>query len=222
MIDMLQNAKDLIAKGKILGDPELVQMGMDLLEQYSPTEKTMARGLGSEASVDEFAPIYEPAGPMYICNNCNYEMVFDKPGRKRCPECKKHKLILVEPTLEIVDSPLVNPNRVTEDDFRTQVRGQKSDRVHYDDQGNPDGMIRRSEQVEGMTNIWEDDGVEEQDATNELLKKITKVTPRTRKPPKLVTLKCENCQTIEHVHPIHAVGKSRYLCSKCIRRRSQH
>lgn len=42
MIDLKEQAKKIIAKGKELADPELIQMGLDLLNEESPEEKPVA------------------------------------------------------------------------------------------------------------------------------------------------------------------------------------
>lgn len=73
MIDMIKNAKDLIAKGKTLNDPELVQMGMDLLQEYDKK-------------------VIPTPNSQYVCSNCGHTMPVDKEGRKKCPKCKKNKL----------------------------------------------------------------------------------------------------------------------------------
>lgn len=232
MIDILKNAKDLIAKGKTLGDPELVQMGMDLLEQYSPSEK-----LEVPDGYVEPTPEPEPE-PQYVCENCGHTMPVDKEGRKRCPECKKHKLVIEQPAMpekpkrpnpeellvafdEQQIQPAPQPGRDV-DQFHMQVRSVNDSRIHYDENGNPDGIIRRREQVDPsmIHNIWSDDGEEEHDQANELLKKFTKVSPRTRPPAKKVEVSCEQCHKVEMLHPIHAGGRGRHICEKCIRRMS--
>lgn len=234
MIDMLQNAKDLIAKGKDLGDPELIQMGMELLEQYSPIDPT--------PYIVPAEDIPEPisATPFYVCSNCDHNMPVDKEGRKRCPECKKHKLQMVTPTAKVVDD---EPQRPTYDEllealenqamspqpnndmdqFHMQVRAQGDKRIHYDENGKADGVIRKREQVDPtmITNVWQDEGEDRDDAGNALLKKFTKVSPRTRQPAKMLDVECDNCHKVEKMHPIHAGGRGRHLCEKCIRRRSQ-
>ena len=229
MIDMLQNAKDLIAKGKTLGDPDLIQMGMDLLEQYSPTE--MAEAIEENGGFREVSKTMEP---QYVCENCGHTMPVDKE-RKRCPECKKHKLKINKP------DPLPKPEKPSYDEllqaleeqqsgraptsnsFEMKIRGDSNSRIHYDDEGNPDGIIRKREQVDTsqIKNIWEDDGEYKDDAANELLKKFTKVSPRTRAPVNYVTVQCQLCNKTEKVHPIHAGGRGRHLCEACVRRRSR-
>lgn len=68
MTTMLEKAKDLIEKGEQLNDPEIVQMGYDLLQDASPD-------------------LIE-----YKCQNCEHELKSPKK-RKKCPQCGKHKLI---------------------------------------------------------------------------------------------------------------------------------
>jgi transposase-like protein len=218
MIDMLDNAKQLIAKGKTLGDPELVQMGMDLLEKYSPTESELEEDI-----------VFEDK---YICSNCGHEMPVDKEGRKRCPECKKHKLELVKAN-NFVDVPEGKESAILDyfekqnktastqqyDEFFTQVRDRDAQRLHYDDQGNPDGLIRRREEVDPnqIRNDWVDNKTEEiDDPVNEILKKYTKRTPRTRASVKMVDVKCDRCGRHEKLHPIHVRGRSRYVCARCV------
>ena len=89
MIDMLKNAKDLIAKGKSLEDPELIQMGMDLLEQYNPDQTSQ--------TIEDSGGFKEVDKPQYVCENCGHTMLVDKEGRKRCPVCKKHQLQIYSP-----------------------------------------------------------------------------------------------------------------------------
>jgi len=223
MIDMLKNAKDLIAKGKVLNDPDLIQMGMDLLEQYSPSEPIpeFENNLPSISGENPKFPLDLLRQPEYVCENCGHTIPVDKEGRKKCPECKKHKLKLVK--YEAQPQPQQQPKKDKEDIFYTQIRNVGNDRIHYDDEGNPDGIIRRREPVDPnkIHNTFIDDGEDSDDPLNEKLKKITKVSPRTRKPTNFVTVTCENCSKKEKVHPIHAGARGRYLCSQCIRRRSR-
>lgn len=210
MIDMVQNAKDLIQKGKTLQDPDLVQMGMDLLSQYEIDD-----------SDDE-----ENKEPQYVCQSCGHVMQVDRPNRKKCPKCKKHKLVLeqdnISKTTEQQSDQQTENQKIDSNSFSMQVRGPKSDRIHYNDQGEPDGVIRKSEEIDPkkIDNIWQDDGEYRDDNANTLLKQFTKATPRTRQRTQKVKVECENCHSIEYVHPIHATSRGRYLCERCIRRRS--
>lgn len=203
MLDMLQNAKNLIAKGKSLGDPELIQMGMDLLEQYNPI---------SEIEVPQ-------PEPKYHCENCGYEMSIDKVGRKKCPQCKKNKLSLLE--IEVKQPEI--PHRATPDDFTTQIRTRdpQRDRTRYNEKGEPEGTYAKIEQIGRIVNVWKDDGIEGNDAENERLKANHKISPRNRPPATLVNVVCDSCKKSFNVHPIHVSSRERYLCDRCISRRSR-
>jgi hypothetical protein len=230
MIDMVQNAKDLIAKGKLLKDPELIQMGMDLLEEYQPKYGDV-KGTFADTK-DTFDDLVTPE-PEYWCQNCGHTMPVDKEGRKRCPECKKHKLQIREPIDIKIKVPDVieefdqaqaaptNPNRVDMDQFRVQIRSPESGRIRYNENGEVDGIYTKTEQIEGVTNVWQDDGAEGNDPGNEQLKKFTQVSPRTRKAAKLVEAVCESCKKTERLHPLHTGARSRHLCGACIRKRSR-
>ena len=222
MIDMIQNAKDLIQKGKDLNDPELIQMGMNLLEQYSPSGQVdIVPVLNTETvpasdGIENLKKINK--GPQskdrFLCENCGFEMEYDKP-RKRCPECKKHKLIIVrsipEENAKPLNIPLVNQ-------FSTQIRNKPKQRLRVNEDGRVEGVYTRPEPVEGITNVWNDDLTEGMDEENERLKSLTKRSPRERPPFKKMEVKCENCGKIEKVHPLHAAGRARHLCIKCIGR----
>jgi len=220
-LNMIDMAKDLIAKGNQLNDPELVAMGMSMLDKYQ------------DAPVPEYAVVSTPAeSAKYVCGDCGHEMEYDKPGRKKCPACKKHRLKLVEPkpveikpTQEAIDKlgGILNgqkndTHRATAEDFSVQIRKPNSTRIRYDDNGEPVGQYTRTEQIEGVTNVWSDDMEEGFDAENERLKAVTKVSPRTRKAPRMVKAVCDVCHNEQTVHPIHVSGRARYVCDRCVRR----
>lgn len=225
-LDMIDMAKDLIQKGNALNDPELVAMGMSMLEKYQEHD-----------DVPDYAIVTTKESVVhYLCTNCNHTMDYDKSGRKKCPKCKKHTLILnevsvmeVKPSEEginklnkILSSNNLKSHRATADDFSTQIRQPKSSRIRYDDQGNPVGMYTRTEQIEGVTNVWTDEDKEEgQDEQNEILKKLTKVSPRTRPPVKFKKMTCEVCHNTFDIHPIHVGGRAQFVCDRCIRRRTR-
>lgn len=221
MIQMIDMAKDLIAKGNALNDPELVAMGMQMLEKYQ------------DAPVPDYAVVSTPVEQAkYVCGNCGHETEYDKPGRKKCPECKKHKLKLQEPKFTpvpsqsgidklsdiLLENKSLDPHRATADDFSRQIRQPNQSRIRYDDNGQPVGMYTRTEQIEGVTNVWKDEGEDRNDPENERLKALTKVSPRTRKPPKMVKAVCDVCHGESMVHPIHVSGRARYVCDRCVRR----
>lgn len=228
-MNMLDMAKDLINKGNELGDPELVAMGMQMLEKYRSDEVPGLQNLKCEVpGLQDIVPTEEMLSPQYECTHCQHIMPYDKPGRKKCPACKKHTLIVMEPIVELAApnkvllSDVMPTKRMAASDFSTQIRQTKNSRIRYNDDGVPEGTYARTEQVEGMTtNIWSDDKTEGFDAANEMLKKFTKVTPRTRKPARMVKVICNECKTQHEVHPIHAGGRGRYICDKCVKRRSR-
>jgi predicted Zn-ribbon and HTH transcriptional regulator len=201
MSDLLEKAKQIIAKGKALQDPDLIQMGMDLLEEMGPPP-------------DNESPSY------YKCKNCGHTMPVDKE-RKRCPKCNKHKLSIVTPPAPSDVAPPPTPDN---NSFYHEIRSKQQERTYYDDEGNPVGRYTKTEQFEPktFTNVFNDDKTEfVDDPVNEKLKAITKVNPRTRKSTNLVSVKCDGCGKEDQVHPIHMASSSRYLCNKCAGRRSQ-
>ena len=160
---------------------------------------------------------------VYICANCQHTFTSSKE-RKRCPECKKHQLVKQNLDVDLMDNleePEPKPKNLT-DQFTTQIRQRSNSRVRYTETGKEEGVYTRSEPIEGVTNVWDDvDPEEGQDRDNEILKKFTKVSERTRKPVNMVEVKCDSCNRVERVHPIHVSGRSRHLCNKCVARRSK-
>ncbi len=218
-MNMLDMAKDLINKGNELGDPELVSMGMAMLEKYRDDKEPGLESLQCEVpGLQDILITEDILSPQYECTHCQYTMSYDKPGRKKCPVCKKHTLIVMKPVVEVAKPP----KRKDVNDFSTQIRQTGKARIRYNEDGVPEGTYSRTEQVEGMTtNIFEDDKTEGFDKSNELLKQFTKFTPRTRKPPRMVKVICNECKTQHEVHPIHAGGRGRFICDKCVKRRSR-
>ena len=215
MQNMLELGKSLIVKGNELNDPELVSMGMSMLEKYKDDVPT------DEQEENVFDPL--PIIPeKYVCTNCSYTFAVDKPGRKKCPECKKHTLQIISvATTELRISEPKRSGRATADDFLVQIRETKKSRIRYNEKGEEDGTYADTQQVEGISNVWKDDGEEGKDRANELLKEVMKISPRTRRPTKLMSVVCEECKKQSTVHPLHAGGRGRYLCDKCIKRRSK-
>jgi transposase-like protein len=203
MIDMIKNAKELIAKGKLLNDPELVQMGMDLLNQYDP---------------DQMSETVENNGPLktdtlyYHCHNCKYTFPVDKEGRKKCPECKKHKLKIDQATnIELT------PKKTHElEQFNMQIRKTDKNRVRYNEDGQQEGTYTKSESIGPIKNVWDDNGTEEQDDANTTLKQFTHFSPRTRPHVKMVEVQCDRCKSIRLENPIHVRNRARYVCARCV------
>lgn len=230
MLDMRQTAKDLIQKGEELGDDELISMGMTMLEKYKQAkfqhsgqdeEFNMMKVLPQEEGVpddddDELPEEY------YQCTNCDAIVPYDKPGRKKCPSCKKHTLLYFKPEQKIIPKPKIN-HRASADEFTTQIRGaKKSARVRYNEAGEQEGVYTRTEQVDGVTNVWDDeDRTEGQDEQNELLKRFTKVSPRRRAPVKMMKVVCDECKTIHLEHPLHVGGRAKYVCNRCLKKKTR-
>jgi Zn finger protein HypA/HybF involved in hydrogenase expression len=213
MIDMLKNAKDLIAKGKKLNDPELIQMGIDLLQQYNPDQITPT--IENNGGFRQISKVFNKLPePQYVCDSCGHTMPVDKEGRKRCPACKKHALQIVN---DLRSDPPVNvPDANT---YHFQTRNTQASRMHYDENGNILGKLTRTEQVANIHNTYQDDLTEGFDKENEALKQITKVSPRTRKAYQPKQVVCAECGCKIKMHPLHAAGRAVHYCTECLRRK---
>ena len=180
---MIQNAKDLISKGKKLNDQDLIKMGIDLLRLYDKTE--------NQPEIKKENTNKVSSNQRYECQNCGYTMDVDKPKRKKCPKCKKYKLVKIFDT----------PEATVKEDF-TMTKKQNNRKICFQ-------------------NNWTDDQTECFDEEDLKLKKITKPSARYRQKVNMVNVKCNQCGKSEKVHPIHApTGEARsfYLCNKCVRR----
>jgi transposase-like protein len=191
MFEITEVAKDLIRRGQLNNDLELIKMGNDLLSQNSP-------------KIDN--------KKVYKCTECGHTMDYDRAGRKKCLKCKKNTLEITSPENKVEEPK--NP-------FEFQVRNKDKSRIRYDENGQPVGKYTKSVTVEGVTNVWNDNTEEGFDEENERLKQITKVSARTRQPTKLVDITCSECKVSYKVHPIHVSGRSKFICDKCIKRRSR-
>lgn len=236
MLDMLQTAKDLIKKGEQLGDPELVAMGMTMLEKYKEPAAEVYDD-PEDFDMDDLLPEEEVELPTkeadvdiedqyYQCTNCGARMAYDKDGRRKCMSCKKLTLTLVtaeKPKLKKSKRQVSGQtHRATAEDFHTQIRKKvPRSRVRYNEEGEIEGTYTRTEQINGVTNVWQDDKTEAFDEQNEKLKQLTKRSPRMRPPAKLIKVVCDECKTVHMEHPLHAGGRARYVCNKCVKRRSR-
>lgn len=150
----------------------------------------------------------------YKCTNCGNEIESDKK-RKKCPNCGKHKLQIKD------DKPNVKKSDI-KSQFTREIRDNKSKKYVYDDDGNIVGTLAQSRNFSGFENTWKDEDVTEfNDEANKKLKAVTKVSTRTRSPTKKKEVQCESCKKTFYVHPIHISGRGRYLCDRCVGRRSQ-
>ena len=77
--------------------------------------------------------------------------------------------------------------------------------------------VCRREPIRVGKNLFVDNGLEGNDSENERLKKLTNISPRTRRyvPANVV---CSVCGRKEQVHPMHVRrndGENTYRCTKC-------
>lgn len=150
----------------------------------------------------------------YRCVNCGNELESDKK-RKKCPNCGKHQLQIKD------DKPVIKKTDI-KSQFSREIRDNKSKNYVYDDDGNIIGSLAKSKNFSGFNNMWEDENTEEfNDEINKKLKAVTKVSNRTRSPSKKQEVKCDSCNKTFYVHPIHVSGRGRYICDRCVGKRSQ-
>lgn len=208
MIDLLSMAKDLIKKGQALGDPELIQMGYNMLE---------------EPPVVDEKNIEPPKKYEYVCSYCGQNITYDVPNRKKCPKCKKNRLTSVEEVESQPSPEQPTHRRATAEDFTKQIRttNKNSSRIRYNDKGEPDGMYTRTEGITHIINTWNDDGIEGHDEEDDRIKKIAKVGPRNRPPIQMVDAICSNCKKTFTVHPMFLSGREVYTCDRCIVRKGR-
>jgi Zn finger protein HypA/HybF involved in hydrogenase expression len=185
MFNMNKTAKELIAKGEALQDNELIEMGQQML--------------------------FKNVNKHYICTNCQHEFVSDKPNRKKCPQCKKNKLIY-KPPIE---------QKKEMDEFHFQIRTEEKNRIRYDENGQPVGKYTKSTSIDHISNVWQDDLSECFDEENELLKSKTIRSPRKRKAVEKISIKCNICNKLYMMHPLHVKGRAVFVCDVCIRKRSR-
>jgi len=219
-MDMLKLAKDLIKQGETLNDPELITSGYNLLNKYSK-EKTTKKIVKEEEDLSnveiKLAPpiVKTDSNPItdefsYICSNCKQKFTFGEK-RKKCPNCKKHKLILCIEEKE---------------EFTAQIF--KKGKIPRGKVGEDGQIIERQARSEPINlskikhNRFIDDGQYCNDEENEQLKAKHKISPRVRAKFKYRKVTCTECGKTYNVAPIHAAGASSegklYKCDKCITR----
>ena len=128
---------------------------------------------------------------------------------------------MVKPAIEIIEEEtpkryMPNANDIV-DQFTTQIRNRPRTVVTEDGE---ERTYTVAKQIGKIENTWDDDLSEGMDEANELLKKFTKVSQRTRPPVRMVEVKCDGCNKVEKIHPLHAGARSRHLCNRCIGHRS--
>lgn len=217
--DPIVVAMSLIEKGKKLNDKEIIEMGQMLLQSHkrSTTKVDLNKEEVPKGDI-KLKPLPKKENYTsinYLCNNCGHKFESNKK-RKRCPECKKHKLVIEEPE-KIKEKPKIEG--VTSI-FNENSKGKK---VKYDEEGNPIGIYSKRVPINlknASYNRFVDDGKQFNDAENEYLK-TKSVTPRTRGKAKRVHVKCSQCGKEEDVPPILGPirdARSRYLCDRCMSR----
>lgn len=200
-MSIIDTAKKIIEKGKLLGDEELIRQGLELLDSVVPTPESIDEPDEPEAEDDSLK---------YECDNCNHQFSSDKP-RKRCPECKKHKLILVNA------QPLVKPTQ--EDDFSEFHRStRKDDRKTWVDENGVIHKETRTQPVKMRGNMWSDTGRECAGDTVAQKKIIANVSER-RPPARQIRVTCDRCSRQYQVPPILMMEKEVYICDNCVGRR---
>lgn len=111
--------------------------------------------------------------------------------------------LLLEPTTN-------NDEPVTEESgYITQAIDPDKPRTRTDGKT----YARKAGAVQAGTNRWKDDGTEGNDEANEILKKFTKKTKRSRPPAQKKEVVCARCNKKEFVTP--ALYRNYYVCSRC-------
>ena len=170
---MIQNAKDLISKGKELNDEDLIKMGMDLLRLYDKTEKE--------------PETQESSNQTYECQNCGHIMNMDKPNRKQCPKCKKHKLKLTD---------------VQQNNFVTQPKNSRNKRK----------IVFKNTWNDDKTECFD-----EEDARLKKITKPSARNRPTVKMVDVKCNNCGKIEKVHPIHAPIGEGRSLYVCNKCIR-----
>lgn len=124
------------------------------------------------------------------------------------------------PNLIKMGEELIEKHKVSnQPDFITTTRKEGfENRAVYDENGNIIGRKTRREPVNISKNTFKDTKTEfMNDKQNEMLKKYTIHSPRTRPTAKKVAVTCYMCHKIEQVNPIHAAGEF-HRCNECAKR----
>ena len=137
----------------------------------------------------------------YVCSLCQHEVQSDKL-KKRCPNCKKHRLVaqssarkndlsqfvgIIQSDSQKVHSIPIDPNRI-------RVAQNKFDPSEFKHVGH--------------------------DAQNERLKKLTVRTERARSPMEHIDIKCRECNNVYNLPSSYVISMSLgYLCDHCIEKK---
>lgn len=171
MIDLVQNAKDLIKKGELLNDPELIAMGNNLLDKHLAdqieTEEKPKKKRGRPKKVEtESKPVKKKRG---------------RPPKKKTVE----KTEVVEETKD-------------EHDFSMQIIKEKKNSKFVDENGE-ERTLCRTKAISVGQNTFVDDLSSDKDDFDKLAFKGT-ITKR-RDPAKKRELECRQCHNKFYLLP---------------------
>jgi len=159
-------------------------------------------------------PTQEPTQePYYTCDACGERFPFDKK-RKRCPSCKKHKLVLVDVAKE--PEPVIDTRskrlRATDVENFTMTRDPNFDREVRDEEGNVIGTKTLSQSIQVTGNQFQDNN-DDCSADRDFTKQVKFNVSQRRGKVNMVNWQCESCNKQEQKHP--AFSKELY-CDKCL------
>lgn len=206
-------AKDLIKKGTELGDKELILMGQQMLEKHQEPEVKVdfTKDETPDADIELEPPIDKtpPKEFQYICDNCGCECSFDKE-RKRCPNCRKHKLVLSDIDAETEELP----------EGIARVFDKDTPKLKVDEDGNVLGKYAQPQPIDlskTKHNRFNDDLNLLSDDPEDQYLRTKPISPRTRQEYKPKQVLCTRCGKKESVNPL--LVRADYVCNKCLARR---
>jgi len=140
-------------------------------------------------------------GTQYECTNCGHALQSEKP-KKRCPECRKHKLVLVD---EAEEAEEVEEYRVGERQKETTCRRQSIN-------------VQRGRQRQFISDSPDPDDDDFREDTESFTKKVKfKVSSRPKTKFKKTKATCSECSGVHEIVPeLHREG---WVCDSCIRKK---
>ena len=212
-MNTIEMGKDLIKKGQILGDEELILMGTQMLENHK-SEIKVDFTKDETPNVDiELEPPIEKKAPQkfeYLCENCGCECSFDKE-RKRCPECRKQKLILSD----------VNAKREENlPEGIDRIFNGETPKLKTDEDGNILGKYAQPQPLDMSKmkhNRFQDDTSLLSDDPEDKYLRTKPIGPRTRPKYQTKDVICTKCGKKESINPF--LVRSDYVCNRCLSRR---
>lgn len=160
----------------------------------------------------------------YECSNCGHRCNFNQE-RKRCPKCKKHKLVEIKESSD--GSPIIaNNGSITQPTQQHNKQPSKEVQISSDNlpiiANNSEKVKARREPISIKNNLFVDDlslCPNDREFT-----KLVKFNVSERRPqPRLSKIKCKECGKIYEIAPIHIAGHidapEEWKCDSCIKRR---